>query len=121
MYQGSVQDGMPHGVGVWTSLEGETYDGGDLNRVKKKRNLFSHVWHKEWKWGKRHGRGKCSWNDNESYNGDWDQDVMQGQGTYTFSNGDTYVGQYVKVWRVFVCLYDSDVFCRARERLLVPE
>ncbi len=30
------------------------------------------------------------------YSGDWDQDVMQGQGTYTFSNGDTYVGQYVK-------------------------
>ena len=31
------------------------------------------------------------------YSGDWDQDIMQGQGTYTFSNGDTYVGQYVKV------------------------
>ncbi len=47
IYQGSVQDGQPHGAGTWTSIDGECYEG-------------------EWKWGKRHGKGKCSWSDGET-------------------------------------------------------
>ena len=47
IYQGTVQDGQPHGTGTWTSIEGECYEG-------------------EWKWGKRHGKGKCSWSDGET-------------------------------------------------------
>eukprot|EP01083_Nonionella_stella_P131905 401009_1 len=36
MYQGAVQDDLPHGTGTWSSTEGECYEG-------------------EWKWGKRSG------------------------------------------------------------------
>ncbi len=49
LYQGSVQDGVPHGSGTWSSIEGEVYEG-------------------EWKWGKRHGKGKCTWVDGEVSN-----------------------------------------------------
>lgn len=27
LYQGGVQDGVPHGTGTWSSLDGETYEG----------------------------------------------------------------------------------------------
>ena len=32
----------------------------------------------------------------ESYEGDWEEDLMHGEGTYTFTNGSKYTGQWIK-------------------------
>ena len=51
----------------------------------------------------KHGHGKITFlgttsNDfgNEEYDGDWEDDLMHGFGTYKYTSGATYTGQWVK-------------------------
>ena len=44
--------------------------------------------------GKRHGKGKYTWDDGDVYDGDWKNDEMTGKGKYTWSNGDVYNGYW---------------------------
>lgn len=48
----------------------------------------------ECKKGKAHGKGKAAGVDN--YEGDFKNGLPDGQGTYTWSNGDTYSGKFIK-------------------------
>lgn len=43
-----------------------------------------------------HGNSAADTIGNEVYEGDWDHDLMHGEGTYTFTNGAVYTGQWIK-------------------------
>lgn len=40
------------------------------------------------------GQGTYSWSDGDNYTGNWKEDFIEGQGTYTWPNGDKYVGTW---------------------------
>ena len=40
------------------------------------------------------GYGTYTFGDGENYVGQWKDDKKSGQGTYTYANGDKYVGEY---------------------------
>ena len=44
--------------------------------------------------GKRHGKGKCTWEDGEVYEGEWQNDKRNGRGKYIFADGRVYEGEY---------------------------
>jgi hypothetical protein len=76
--------------GLWRSSTGDQYDG-NFN----KNGLF-------------HKKGKYSWADGESYDGDWECGVRHGYGTYFHSDGSVYQGEFKnnkengqgkKIWR----------------------
>ncbi len=41
------------------------------------------------------GQGTYTWADGDKYEGQFKDDNMNGQGTYTWANGDKYVGLFV--------------------------
>ena len=52
----------------------------------------------EWALGKRHGRGRFTWNKGtvleESYEGQWDRDRRHGMGSYFYPNGAIFAGEW---------------------------
>ncbi|MEN6326298.1 MAG: hypothetical protein ABFD18_08840 [Syntrophomonas sp.] len=40
------------------------------------------------------GQGTYSWDDGDNYTGKWQEDFIEGQGTYTWANGDEYEGEW---------------------------
>ena len=48
----------------------------------------------EWKDGLRHGKGKFTWNNGDTYDGSWVEDKRHGQGTYVWHDGSKYKGNY---------------------------
>ncbi len=43
---------------------------------------------------KKHGKGTYTWKNGDVYVGDWNNGVRQGKGTYTWADGDKYVGSF---------------------------
>lgn len=43
---------------------------------------------------KKSGQGTYKFTNNDTYTGNWKSDKMSGEGTYKFANGDTYVGNF---------------------------
>ena len=52
----------------------------------------------EFKDGKRHGQGTCTYGkgklEGSKYIGEWKDGKKDGEGTYTFPSGNTYVGEF---------------------------
>ncbi len=48
----------------------------------------------EWNNGQKHGYGKSVWANGDTYVGEWKNHLMHGQGTYVWTNGNTYTGQW---------------------------
>lgn len=45
--------------------------------------------------GKHHGKGKLSYEvTGDEYDGDWLEGEIEGEGKFTFSNGDVYAGEF---------------------------
>ena len=44
---------------------------------------------------KRHGNGTCTFSTGDSYVGEWKDGVMSGTGKYTYANGQVYQGQFL--------------------------
>ena len=44
--------------------------------------------------GERNGQGTYTDSDGDKYVGEWKDGKKHGQGTYTWSNGEKYVGEY---------------------------
>ncbi len=42
----------------------------------------------------KNGKGSYTWNDGDSYNGEWKNGKFHGKGTYSYSNGSKYIGSY---------------------------
>jgi hypothetical protein len=80
----------PHGYGVFTLANGDTYNG-------------------EWNDGKRHVHGVYTWANGNKYHGEWKEDKRNGSCSYTWANGDKYDGEYKDNKRngrgVYTCAY----------------
>jgi len=48
----------------------------------------------QWKDGLRHGLGKFTWNNVDTYSGYWFEDKRHGEGTYIWHDGSKYKGHY---------------------------
>jgi hypothetical protein len=80
-----MKDGKPwNGKGEWTFptciiyrgvYKGNSYDGYWVN-------------------GKRHGKGKFTFEDGAIYTGEWENDERHGKGIYIYKNGDIYEGEW---------------------------
>ena len=47
--------------------------------------------------GKRHGTGKFIYQNGDTYDGEWVNDLKEGEGTYTYKNDShTYIGSFLK-------------------------
>ena len=75
-YEGNWKDGMRHGQGIY-KLHGDVYEGMQHFLCLRSFPLIS--------------------NPNPNLNpGNWENDYPNGKGKYTFSNGETYEGDYVQ-------------------------
>ncbi|MBO1223489.1 MAG: PDZ domain-containing protein [Candidatus Scalindua sediminis] len=97
-YVGDIVDGIKHGYGTMTYLDGRKYVGEFKND-----NLDGqgrHTWPEgdvyvgEWKDNVRNGQGTQVWPSGDKYVGEWENDESTGLGTYSFSNGEKYVGEF---------------------------
>ena len=43
-----------------------------------------------------HGNSSADSHGNEVYEGEWEEDLMHGQGVYQFTSGAVYTGQWIK-------------------------
>ncbi|KAG7208859.1 hypothetical protein KM043_015044 [Ampulex compressa] len=75
-YEGDFLDGLRHGKGIMVNTENHYMYTG------------------EWQEGRRHGKGYCRYAENDSYDGDWVMDKMEGNGLRIYPDGARYVGQW---------------------------
>lgn len=97
-YSGEVLDGVPNGIGTWTSPDSQEYVGawqdglwhgdGAHTAADGSENVG------EYQNGQRNGRGTWTHPDGRTYVGEFQEDRMHGQGVHTFSNGDMYAGAF---------------------------
>ena len=50
---------------------------------------------RDWVNGDRQGRGKFTYSDGETYEGQWDEDTREGKGKCIYANGEIYEGNCV--------------------------
>ncbi|KAG2374572.1 hypothetical protein C9374_010591 [Naegleria lovaniensis] len=67
MFKGDVENGVPHGKGLYYTKDGTSYDGG-------------------WIQGKRNGKGRLEYPDGSVYEGEFLNDMRHGHGHYTTPN-----------------------------------
>lgn len=77
IYTGYLIDGVLHGYGTRTKLNGDSYTG-------------------DWNYGACHGTGTYTWASGDSYTGQWADGSRHGTGTYTWADGDSYTGDWVE-------------------------
>ena len=73
----SIDNYVKHGLGIEVNKEeGTRYEG-------------------QFKMGQHHGKGRLKYEaTGDCYNGDWVKGNIEGEGTFTFSNGDMYAGEF---------------------------
>ncbi len=74
-YEGSFDQGMPHGLGCLIGSDGTLYEG-----------LFYR--------GELEGQGRMQRVDGSFYEGPFEKGLPNGVGRFTYSNGDVYIGQF---------------------------
>ena len=85
-YQGDVNEGgKPHGVGCFTFLNGEKYEG--LCSF-----LILIIFKGTWKNGKFDGIGRYYWPNNTKYYGEFKNDMIHGYGVCYYLDGGIYQG-----------------------------
>ncbi|OQY56055.1 MAG: hypothetical protein DRR08_30395 [Candidatus Parabeggiatoa sp. nov. 2] len=99
-YQGEFVNGYPHGQGTYIWGDGERFVGrfvkgesqiphnGCYVADRRLRGKYSG----KCRGGKAYGRGKAVGID--TYDGEFIDGVLNGQGTYVWRNGDRYIGQF---------------------------
>lgn len=75
-YAGFIENGVPHGVGVWSREDGSWYEG-------------------EWFQGMRHGQGSEHYTNSIFYTGQWMNDLYNGKGKLSRPDW-SYQGQWVE-------------------------
>ncbi len=74
-YKGNVENGVPNGLGLMITTNGDKYEG-------------------EWMDGLKHGQGTYTWNDGEKYVGEFKDGLPNGQGIVTSPEGKKYEGEF---------------------------
>jgi hypothetical protein len=76
-YEGEFSNGLRHGEGTQTWLDGDRYIGG-------------------WKNGQRHGRGNHTYADGRNHQGAYEDGWMHGPGVMRWPEGKTFTGNWEK-------------------------
>lgn len=85
-YEGEFNDEkMKHGSGKFTWF--------DVNEEEE--TYVKATYDGQYKDGKRHGEGRMTFSNGDSYYGQWIEGKMHGIGTYKYNGGDIYSGSYV--------------------------
>lgn len=98
IYSGQFKDGVPRGEGVFTFVNGDRYEGFNINF--KKENYGTYHYHTgdryvgQWKNDRREGYGIYYYARGDRYVGQWTADVKKGEGTYHYSDGNRYEGLF---------------------------
>ncbi len=100
MYEGEFVQGLPHGKGTYTWADGERFVGSFDKGIPQIPHSGCYVadprlrgrYQGACQNNKAHGRGKATGID--TYEGEFNNGLTEGQGTYVWSNGDRYIGQF---------------------------
>jgi hypothetical protein len=100
VYQGQFVNGLPHGQGVYMWGDGKCFTGQFKQGVPQIPHVGCEVaeprlrgtYTGECRGGKANSRGKAVGID--TYQGEFLDGVLNGQGTYVWPNGDRYIGQF---------------------------
>ncbi|KAL9188867.1 hypothetical protein ACHAXT_011357 [Thalassiosira profunda] len=99
VYEGEIQDGVPHGTGKLEFDNGDVYDGEwkDGNRHRKGIYRFAdgELYSGELVDGNPHGRGDYKWADGRVYEGEFANGQQHGLGKMTWPSGLAYEGEWV--------------------------
>ena len=87
-YEGEIENGKPHGDGIWTGCGGATYVGQYVNGLREGDGTFTwsskgpasgSVYEGEYKNNRRNGKGKRTYGDGSILEGDWkDNELWNG-------------------------------------------
>lgn len=77
VYDGEWRSDEPHGLGSYTAVSGEKYEGYFVR-------------------GERCGRGRCLFEDGSTYEGEWKGDLPHGRGIRRYADGMVYSGSWRK-------------------------
>jgi hypothetical protein len=99
-YQGEFVNGYPHGPGTYIWGDGERFVGRFVKGEPQIPHNGCYVadprlrgkYNGKCRGGKAYGRGKAVGID--TYDGEFIDGVLNGQGTYVWRNGDRYIGQF---------------------------
>lgn len=75
-YQGQFIEGYRHGFGTFYLAFSST------------------VYHGEWSWGERHGKGFLLYSSNTFYDGEWNRNYREGEGELLYPNDCHYFGRW---------------------------
>ena len=121
-YEGEWVNGLPEGYGTMVFANKDKYVGdwneGKMNGVgiyrfyNSSSQEFSAVYRGEFVDGRREGRGKMTYANNDVYVGTWQNNMRTGSGVMWFRTGDRFSGlwKYDKMLRGVYCKYDGEKY-----------
>ena len=99
LYEGYFKNGKLDGRATKKMLNGSLYIGDFVNGVREgrgKEETNEHVYEGQFSKDNKNGKGKLIYKLlNDSYEGDFVDNLITGVGTYRWTNGETYVGSFV--------------------------
>ena len=99
LYEGLFMNGKLNGKGIKKNLNGNIYIGDFIDHLREgkgKEETTEHIYEGEFKNDKKNGTGKLKYKIlNDTYEGEFQDNVITGIGFYTWSNNDTYKGSFV--------------------------
>ncbi|XP_014674179.1 PREDICTED: radial spoke head 10 homolog B-like isoform X2 [Priapulus caudatus] len=101
IYEGDFTCNTITGRGKYIWPDGSTYEGEVLNGLRQGQGVFRSptrpcLYVGEWSKGKRHGKGKVTYNSDGTsyYDGEWKQSELHGHGLRRYSSGNVYEGEW---------------------------
>eukprot|EP01012_Entosiphon_sulcatum_P059093 TRINITY_DN83376_c0_g1_i1.p1 TRINITY_DN83376_c0_g1~~TRINITY_DN83376_c0_g1_i1.p1 ORF type:complete len:369 (+),score=96.22 TRINITY_DN83376_c0_g1_i1:30-1109(+) len=94
-YSGDIAGGKRNGKGTYYDASGTTFTGtwkDDCLHGMGSYKGEDGTYEGEWEESLKQGKGTFSWATGDRYTGDWYADNMNGTGTYNFANGKVYDG-----------------------------
>ncbi len=99
VFEGEWLNGLPHGKGAVTHVNGDKYIGTYKNGNRHGQATYIYAdgdrYVGEYRNGEKHGQGTYTYADGEKYVGEYRDGKKHGQGTYTFFQGDIYIGEWL--------------------------
>uniref|UniRef100_A0A7S1UNY1 Uncharacterized protein n=1 Tax=Grammatophora oceanica TaxID=210454 RepID=A0A7S1UNY1_9STRA len=98
VYEGEWNNGIRHGLGVYTWYEGDLYTGPWLDGRRHGHGTFVYsdgrLYDGEYIHGKRQGKGVFTWPFGAKFEGEYEGDKRNGTGLYVYADGRQYSGSY---------------------------
>ena len=120
LYVGDWLEGKPHGSGIYSWGEDNTFEGRFEEGLPQGSGIFTlsdgSVFEGDVRAGLFEGTGVYKFINGNCYRGEFKQDMMEGEGEYTYQNGILYFGMFTrdlfgprgKILRDGVVVYDGE-------------